>query len=78
MTQNDLASFPFSQYTIASDFVFVSGTIGRNDRGEISGDVAAQTEQALLNVRQKLRSAGSDLCQVVKATVFLTDIETVD
>ena len=57
--------------------VFVRGQIGQNlDTSENVGigDVAAQTEKAMSNIAMLLDEAGSSLRDIVKVTVYLTDI----
>lgn len=68
---------PFSQGIEDGDRIYVSGQ-GPIDpaSGEIvDGDVAAQTERTLENVDAILRAAGRSLADVVKATVFLGDMD---
>jgi 2-iminobutanoate/2-iminopropanoate deaminase len=67
---------PYSQAIKAGMFVFASGSLGMDpSTGElVPGGVEAQTRQSLKNLSEILSSAGSSLDQVVKTTVFLTDI----
>lgn len=70
---------PISHYTdavIFGDLVFVSGCTGADAGGEIVGgdDVAAQARQVLLNLSAILEAAGTSLANVLKVTVYLTDI----
>jgi 2-iminobutanoate/2-iminopropanoate deaminase len=67
---------PYSQAIKTYGFVFVSGQIGLEPASGkmVEGDVAEQTEQALDNLEAVLKEAESDLDQVVKTTVFLTDM----
>lgn len=67
---------PFSPVVVHGDWVFVSGTVGRDpETKEIArGDVAAQTRQALETIRRHLERVGSGMDKVVKATVFLVDM----
>lgn len=64
---------PYSQAIIANGFVFCSGQIALDPvTGQlIEGDIAAQTERAIENLRAVLEAAGSSLAHVVKTTVFL-------
>lgn len=64
---------PYSQAIIANGFVFCSGQIALDPAtGQlIEGDVAAQAERAIENLRAVLEAAGSSLAHVVKTTVFL-------
>jgi 2-iminobutanoate/2-iminopropanoate deaminase len=68
---------PYSQGIVDGETVYVSGQ-GPVDpgSGEIVGeDVGEQTEQTLENVGAILEAAGSSLDDVVKATVFVTDMD---
>ena len=55
--------------------VFLRGQVGTDFDGNLVGraDPAAQTEQALQNVKQLLTEAGSELAHIVKITVYITD-----
>lgn len=66
----------YSQAIAANGFVFVSGQLGLvPETKQLTGStVAAQTEQALLNMAAILQAAGTDMAQVVKVTVYLADI----
>lgn len=67
---------PYSAFCDAGDFVFCSGQIPLDPAsGEIVGTSASeQAEQALKNVRGVLQAAGLDMKNVIKTTVFLSDI----
>ena len=67
---------PYSQAIAAGPFVFCSGQIPLQPDGSSWGtaDVAAQTRQVLLNLTAVLKSSGLTLADVVKTTVFLTDL----
>ena len=69
--------FPFSSAIAYGDLVFVSGTIGRHPQtAEIArGDIAAQTQQTLENIRHHLELAGTGLDKVLKVTVFIVDMD---
>jgi reactive intermediate/imine deaminase len=67
-------SLPFSPALRAGDFVFVSGQVAMNERGEIEfGGIEAQTHQTFANIKKALALAGCTLEDVVKATVWLDD-----
>ncbi len=68
---------PYSQAIRANGFVFVSGQIPLiPDTGSVvDGDIAAQTHQVMRNLSAILKAAGSGLNQVVKTTVFLSNLE---
>lgn len=66
---------PYSHATIINGLVFTSGQIPLNLDGEIvSDDVKAQTKQVLENVKVVLDEAGSDIDSVIKATIFIADM----
>ena len=69
------SDLPFSQGFRVGDFVFTSGQVGTNpETGDVADEVAEQTRQTLANVETILNEAGCSRRDVVKATVFLTDI----
>ena len=67
---------PYSQAIRANGFVFVSGQIAFDPKTQqlIEGDVRAQTERVLENLKGIVEAAGSSLDKVVKTTVFLADM----
>ncbi len=67
---------PYSQGIAAGPWLFVSGQLGMDpDSGElVSPDLAAQSRQALQNLRQIVMAGGGDLTDVVAVDVFLTDM----
>ncbi len=67
---------PYSQAVKAGGFVFLSGQVALDPASGqvVAGDVRAQTERVLKNLQAVLAAAGSSLAAVVKATVFLADM----
>jgi 2-iminobutanoate/2-iminopropanoate deaminase len=67
---------PYSQAVRAGGFVFLSGQIPLDPKTQqiVEGDVAAQTERVLDNLKGVVEAAGSSLQHVVKTTVFLADM----
>ena len=67
---------PYSQAIRANGFLFVSGQIPLDPATQqpVSGDIQAQTERVLENVKGIVEAAGSSLERVVRATVFLADM----
>lgn len=67
---------PYSQGVISGGLLFCSGQIALDPAtGElVQGDVAAQTERVLQNLIAVLREAKMGPENVVKATVYLTDM----
>ncbi|MGA4722411.1 RidA family protein [Fictibacillus nanhaiensis] len=66
---------PYSQGIIIDQLFFSSGQIPLTKEGiMIDGDVKEQTHQVFQNLQAVLKEAGSSLDQVVKATVFISDM----
>lgn len=66
---------PYSQAIEAGDLVFVSGQLPIvPETGEFAGDIVANTHQCLKNIKAILNEAGMDMCNVVKTTVLLKDM----
>jgi len=66
---------PYSQAIDAGSFVFISGQIPVNPAtGEIPEGITAQTKQSLANVCAILAEGGLSVDNVVKTTVFLSDM----
>jgi 2-iminobutanoate/2-iminopropanoate deaminase len=68
---------PYSQGINTGSFVFLSGQIPLvRDTGKFcDGGIAEQAEQCIANIKALLGAQGLDLGDVVKATVFLADME---
>ena len=67
---------PYSQAAIVGDLVFTAGQVALDPTTGtvIEGGIEAQTARVLENLAAVLTAAGSSLSQVVKTTVFLTDM----
>ncbi len=67
---------PYSQGVRAGGFLFLSGQIALDPKTMtvVEGDVAAQAEQILKNMKGALESQGLDFSDVVKTTVFIKDM----
>ncbi|MGK7872324.1 MAG: RidA family protein [Xenococcaceae cyanobacterium] len=70
---------PYNQAIAAQgEMIFVAGQISLDPQtGEIvgTGDVTQQTKQVMANIEAILKAAGASWQDVVKTTVFLTDLE---
>jgi 2-iminobutanoate/2-iminopropanoate deaminase len=71
---------PISHFTDAvraGDLLFVSGIVAVDAGGHLVGgdDVVAQTRQVFENMRRVLGAAGCGFEDVVKVTIFLTDVD---
>jgi 2-iminobutanoate/2-iminopropanoate deaminase len=66
---------PYTQALAVGPFVFVSGQIPLDVRGNlVEGDIVVQTCQVIANLKAILAAAGLALKDVVKTTVFLADL----
>jgi len=71
---SDRLARPLSLATRAGDFVFVSGQVPTDDKGEVVvGGIEAQTRQVFLRLTQALALAGCTLADVAKVSVWLSD-----
>lgn len=68
----------FSHATIAGELIFVSGTLGTlGESFDLApGGTGPQTAQTLRNIETVLNAAGADLSDVVKVSVYLSDMTT--
>ncbi len=67
---------PYSQAVTANGFVFLSGQIAIDPATNqlIEGDIVAQAELVLKNLKGLLEASGSSIANVVKTTVFIKDM----
>jgi 2-iminobutanoate/2-iminopropanoate deaminase len=68
---------PYSQAVRAGDLLFVSGQIPLDPAtgALVAGDIAAQTRRVMLSLEGILKAAGARFDDVVRATVFLANID---
>ena len=67
---------PYSQAIIANKFIFCSGQIGIDPSTEqFAGDtIEEQTKQIIINLKEILNVAGSNLENIVQTTCYLSDM----
>lgn len=67
---------PYSQALRAGDVVFTSGQIPLDPASGqlVGGDIAAQTARVMDNLRAVLSAAGCSFRDVVRTTIYLTDL----
>ncbi|GKV70386.1 RidA family protein [Sporosarcina sp. NCCP-2716] len=66
---------PYAQAVKVNGLVYTSGQIPLRTTGEIAGTtIEEQTDQVFENLKAVLAEAGSSLSKVVKATVFIKDM----
>lgn len=71
-----MRALPFSEAVRAGDFLFLAGQIGSapGTADVVPGGIAAESRQAMENVKAVLERHGASLSDVVKCTVFLADM----
>ena len=66
---------PYSQAVQVDGWLYASGQLPMTPAGDmVEGDIEIQTEQVFNNIEAILKAAGGSLSQVVKATVFVQDL----
>lgn len=67
---------PYSQGIVHGGLVFASGQVPLDPATGhlVAGEIEAQTEQVISNLAAVLEAAGSSLTQVLRTTVYLTDL----
>ncbi|TMA29478.1 MAG: RidA family protein [Deltaproteobacteria bacterium] len=67
---------PYSQAIRSGDLIFTSGQIPLDPATQqlVQGDIRAQTERVMENLAAVLAAAGSGFDRVVKATIFVIDL----
>lgn len=66
---------PYAQAVVEDGWLYTSGAIPLDRDGQVvPGGIDAQTRQVFANLKAILAAAGADLSQVVKTTVFVTDL----
>lgn len=66
---------PFSEAVRVGKMLYLSGQIGIDETSSVvPGGIAAETRQAMENIRATLERNGSSLDKVIKATVMLADM----
>lgn len=74
-TKAPAAIGPYAQGIIVNGMFYSSGQIPLTAEGElVEGDIKVQTNQVFANLKEVLAAAGSSLDNVVKTTVFMSDM----
>ncbi|MPZ45736.1 MAG: RidA family protein [Betaproteobacteria bacterium] len=72
---DNYAPFLLSQGIKFADLLFISGQAGAGEDGKIvDGGFRSQGEQAFANLRRVLEAGGSSLNDIIKVTIFVTDM----
>ncbi|HQH19531.1 MAG TPA: RidA family protein [Bacteroidales bacterium] len=71
---------PYSQAILVNGMLFVSGQIPINPalKELVTGDIQEQTKQIMNNIAAILKQADMDFTNVVKASIFLVDMNNFD
>ena len=64
----------YSRAVRVGPHVYVAGTTGIDEHGDVVGDASAQTVKALSIIEQALAKAGARMTDVVRTRIFVTDI----
>lgn len=69
------ASLPFSPVVRVGSMLYLAGQLGTDSKGQlVPGGIAAETRQAMENIKALVIANGSSMDRVVKCTVMLADI----
>jgi len=70
---------PYSQARVVSNFVFTSGQIPlKSDGSVVSDNFELECIQVLDNIKEILKASGSSMSNIIKLTVYLTDLSKFD
>jgi len=67
----------YSHVVRFGDLLFLAGQVSTDSEGSVigEGDMASQVRQVLENMKKVLNSQGADFSNVVKITIYTTDID---
>jgi reactive intermediate/imine deaminase len=67
---------PYSQAVRSGEWIVLSGQIGLDPASGnlVSGGIEAETRQVLANLRAVLEAAGASFADVLRTTIYLTDL----
>ncbi len=66
---------PYTPVVRSGDLIFTSGQVGIADGALVEGGVEAELAQAMTNLASLLESEGASMSDVVKTTLFLTNMD---
>lgn len=68
--------YPFSDATVVNGVIYLSGVIGTLPDGSVvSGGIAAETRQTMMNIKNRLEKMGGSMDDIFKCTCMLADIK---
>ncbi len=65
----------YSQAVLVDNMLFVSGSIGIDEDGNLKQDIISQVKQCLLNIKNILEEALFSIEDIVKVNIYLTHLE---
>ena len=67
---------PYSQAILAGNILFISGQIAiqKTSGNIVTGNIEDETTQVMINLSEVLKAAGFSFADVVKCTIFLSDM----
>jgi len=69
-------TLPYSPALVWEKLVFVSGQVGKHPVTDaFDEDIAAQTRQALSNIKMLVEAAGTTLDKTLRMTIYMTDMQ---
>ena len=75
LTSENMKNLPFSEAVRLGNVLYLSGQMGIDQAIKlVPGGIAAETTQALENIKATLEKYGSSLEHVIKVTVMLADM----
>ncbi len=70
---------PYAQATKADNIVYVSGQLPMDpNRQMVTGSIAVQTERVLLNIQAILEEAEATMDDVMKISIYMTNLDDFD
>lgn len=69
-----MSTMPFSPSVSKGNFVFTSGQISLKEGKLIEGSIEEKTHQVMKNLLEVLKTAGVSFNDVVKTTIYITDM----
>lgn len=71
---DDTEALPFSGGVMVGNVLYLSGTLGLDEEGEVPATAEAEARNALNNVRRVLEEAGMTMDDLVRVQVFCSDV----
>lgn len=70
----DEGALPFSGAVLAGDTLYLSGSIGLDDDGNVPDDPAEEARNVMNDIRQTIEAAGMSMDDLVYVQVFCSDV----